>query len=99
MAKRIFFLLAFLLLNRSVDIDSLVLHGTHAARMDAFDDIDSLAEFVIEVIAGDDHIFSEDPCEDGNTEQHDSDNFVEIWACRSMKQESLLPFHNSRSNY
>ena len=92
MARLIFILLAFILLNKSVDIDNLVLHSTHSTKMDDFDDIDSLVEFVIETIAGDNHFLSEDPGDDNNTEQHDSDNFVEIWVCASMKQETLLPF-------
>lgn len=67
--KGFFYLIALQILNLSVDVDYVVMNFHGVCRSAAFDDIDSLSEYLLEKIVGDNNYTAEsDDDDEGNAQ-------------------------------
>jgi hypothetical protein len=60
-----FYFIAIQILNLSIDFDYLRCSDSLSSQSDNYDDIDSYAEFIVETIAGNDHLISENDDDNG----------------------------------
>ena len=63
--KGLFYVMAFQILNLSIDLDYIVNGNGRSAGIGSYDDIDSITEYILEKVIGDNNFTSEDDDDDG----------------------------------
>jgi hypothetical protein len=70
----LFYVIAFQILNQSIDLDHLGIYNS--ISLADYDDIDSITELIIETITGDDHYTSEQDDDNGNDQDKGADKCI-----------------------
>ena len=69
--KRILFILvAFSILNQSIDLDYITANFNHSLATNSYDDIDSITELLVETLLNEEDVMPEDYHDDNGIPQH-----------------------------